>query len=335
MRFGISISGLIQEPQGGDAGRRLEEVVAWVQLARDLGYDYLYTGQHYLTAPYQSFQPVPLLARLAPESGDMGLVATLLLSVLQPVELAESLATLDAISGGRLVINAARGYRAEEFAAFGVEEGQAAGRLAEAITCLTRLWTESSVDFEGRYFRLSGARLGLRPRQQPHPPIWYAANADAAVRRAARMGLRWSINPHADRPTVERQARLYRQEAAAAGHDPERPLTMYRELYCAPTTEAAWREVAPYLTTKYQTYAGWGQARVLPDRDDFTAELRMLARDRFIIGDPATCAAEIATYARVGIDHFHFRMAWPGMPLELARRSLKLVAERVLPGFRR
>ena len=96
---------------------RLREILDWVAWTRDAGFDYISTGQHFLANPYEAFQPLPLLARLAPETGDMRLVATILMPLHQPVELAELTATVDVITGGRLTISASRGYR-EEMAHF-------------------------------------------------------------------------------------------------------------------------------------------------------------------------------------------------------------------------
>ena len=89
MQVGLSISGLIQQPAGRDMRARLREILDWVAWTRDAGFDYISTGQHFLASPYEAFQPLPLLARLAPETGDMRLVATILMPLHQPVELAD------------------------------------------------------------------------------------------------------------------------------------------------------------------------------------------------------------------------------------------------------
>ncbi|HZV49769.1 MAG TPA: LLM class flavin-dependent oxidoreductase, partial [Candidatus Dormibacteraeota bacterium] len=141
MRFGLSISGMVQHSRGADMRRRLREVLDWVAAARDLGYDYVSTGQHFLASPFQMLQPLPLLARLAPEAGEMRLLTTLLLPLHHPVELAELAATVDVITGGRLIIAAGRGYREVEYRAFGVRPGQVTGRMVECIECLRGLWS--------------------------------------------------------------------------------------------------------------------------------------------------------------------------------------------------
>lgn len=333
MEFGLSLSAMIQQPRGGDMRARLEEIVDWTEEARDLGFGYVLTGQHYLSYPYEALQALPLLARLAAVSGDMRLVTTLLLPLHHPVDLAERLATLDVICGGRLTVVAARGYREEEFRAFGFEARDATGRLVECLECLRRLWSGEAVRFAGRHFALDGATIGILPLQRPHPPVWLAAHADAAVARAARLGMPWSISGHVDLGTVERQVAMYREEARLAGHDGDVALPLGRELYCAPTRERAWEEAGKYLAGKYETYAGWGQDRALPGDASFRLPFEELARDRFIIGDPDDCERELRRYQALGIGRCHLRMIWAEMPAELARSSLRLFAREVAPRF--
>jgi alkanesulfonate monooxygenase SsuD/methylene tetrahydromethanopterin reductase-like flavin-dependent oxidoreductase (luciferase family) len=334
VRIGLALSGMAQQPQGADMGERLGELIDWVHLARDCGLDYVYTGQHFLTSPYQSLQPVPLAARLAAESGDMGLLITLLLPLLHPVDLAESLATLDWVTDGRLLVNVARGYRDEEFAAFGVHPREAAARMTECLHCLLALWSGEPVTFEGRHYRLDGAMLGLRPKQRPHPPVWVAANAEGAVLRAARLGLPWNINPHSDLATISRLIDRYRGAASEAGQDAEVALPLERELCCAPRRSEALQMAADYLGPKYATYRSWGQERVLPEGDGFAADFEELARDRFVIGTPSECAAELERYVALGVGSIHVRPFWPDMPEREARRSLELFAAEVVPRLR-
>ena len=312
---------------------RLREIIGWCHAARDLGYDYLSTGQHFLASPFEMLQPLPLLARLAPETGRMRLHTTLLLPLQHPVELAELTATVDVITGGRLIVSAGRGYREVEYEAFGVERADATQRLVETVECLRGLWSGSEFSYEGRFHRLDRVRIGILPIQRPHPELWIAANADAAVVRAARLGVAWNINPHADFATVERQVGLYRAAAAAAGHDASIPLPMGRELYCAPTRAEAIAEAGRYLHDKYQAYAAWGQDRELPGRQSFATSFEELAEARFVIGSPEDCLAELSSFADLGIGSCHLRMNWPGMPAELSRRSLELFAAEVLPAL--
>src|SRR5262249_7113399 len=196
MRFGLIISK--QHPPSVSMVERFREHVDQVRAARDAGFDLIVMGQHYLSTPFQELQPMPSLARLAAEAGTMRIGATvLLLPLLNPVDVAEQVATLDVICEGRFVFGAGLGYREEEYEAFGIQGKERVPRFLECLEVVKRLWAEDEVTHHGRYYRLTRARLALRPVQKPHPPIWFAANNDAAVERSARIADAWVINPHA------------------------------------------------------------------------------------------------------------------------------------------
>ena len=100
MKFGLSVP--VQHPPDEPGAERIRELIEQVKLARELGFDSLSASQHYLAAPFQYFQPIPLLARIAAESGKMTLITNiLLLPLYNPVDLAEQLATLtSSVTGG-------------------------------------------------------------------------------------------------------------------------------------------------------------------------------------------------------------------------------------------
>lgn len=332
MKFGTSLLGLVQQPRDEDLTQRMDEVIAWVNACRDNGFDYVITGQHYLLDPFQELQPVPLLARLIPESGDMELFATLIAPLQNPVDLAETWASLDRMSGGRMGLSMALGYRDEEYDAFGVDRSKRVRIFREVVDTLIALWTEDEVTFTGERFSLERAICTIKPVREPHVPIWIAANADVAIERAARWGLPWNINPHATYETIERQVGLYRAAAEEAGL-PRLGLPLHRELFCAPTRDEAFERARPFLAPKYAAYGQWGQDKALPGDEDFSIDFEALAEDRFILGDPDDCAREIERYRQLGVDRIHMRMNWPGMPLEPALEGLRRFGSEVIPRF--
>lgn len=139
MRFGLFINK--QYLPGESAYARYLEHLDQVRLARDLGYDTVIIGQHFLPTPFQEPQPVPLLARLAAESGDMRLGISILLgALLPPLEVAEMGATLDLITGGRFICGLGLGYRRVESDAFGVPMEQRVRRFEDNVQLIRRLW---------------------------------------------------------------------------------------------------------------------------------------------------------------------------------------------------
>ena len=334
MRFGLSLP--VQHPVGDDMSQRFAELLEMVRLARGAGFHHVSASQHYLAAPFQYMQPLPVLARVAAEVGEMTLGTGIMLLALQhPVDVAESLATLDVICGGRLVFGVGLGYRDVEFDAFGIPRGRRLSRFLEVLDVVRRLWTEERVTFHGEHFHLEDVGLTMRPRQKPRPPIVVAASNDKMVRRVARIGDAWAIAGHATLATLERQVALYRAALEAEGKPFPPPLfSLGKELYIARDMDTALREALPYLATKYEAYAQWGQDNVLPAGETFRLPIEQLRQDRFIVGDPAYCIEQIARHQeRLDIQQMGFRLHWPGMPHQRVMQAIELLGERVLPHF--
>ena len=331
MKIGFFITN--QYLPGESMPRKIEESAEQVRAARDAGFDLICTGQHYLAAPYQMSASFPLLARMAAEAGDMEVAATVVLVPLHnPVELAESVATMDAICNGRFIFGVGLGYRDEEYTAFGLERGERVSRLREALEVMKLLWTQEEVEFEGKYYRVPRVSPATRPVQQPHPPIWVAANNDVAIRRAARWGYPWLVNPHATMDMVASQWKGYKAALEQAGQPTPEALPMMRELYVAQDRETAYMESEPYLASKYAAYAAWGQDKALPGEESFSVPYQDLARDRFLLGSPEDVVGEIRRYEQeLGVNYLIFRMQWPGMSQEQTLRQIELLGREVIP----
>lgn len=338
MKFGIMV--MPQHLRTDVPVERFRQTVALTRLARDAGFDSIACGQHFLAPPYQNLQSIPLLARLAAESGSMSLVlSVVLLPLYNPALLAEDVASLDVISEGRVVFGVGLGYRDVEYQAAGIRRAERIPRFEETLTLIRRLWTEDDVTFHGRHFDLDHATCTIRPVQRPHPPIWVAANNDSAIRRAGRLRCAWLVNPHATTETLIRQTALYREALAAAGQEADSAgdleFPIIKELHVADTHEEALAVARPYLEKKYQAYADWGQDKELPGDESFRISFDELARDRFILGSVEEVVEQIdAQHRRLGVDHFIFRIWWPGMPVEHASRVVELLGAHVLPKFR-
>jgi alkanesulfonate monooxygenase SsuD/methylene tetrahydromethanopterin reductase-like flavin-dependent oxidoreductase (luciferase family) len=334
MQFGLQLNS--QHPTTETMRSRLQELLEQVRLAQAVGFHSIVAPQHYLAAPFQMFQPLPLLARMAAEADKMRLIAgIILLSLQNPVALAEEVGTLDAICNGRFTLGVALGYRAVEFQAFGVTKANAVPRLTEVLTVLKRLWTEEKVEHHGRFFTIPGVTLATRPLQHPHPPVWMGADSDPAVIRAARLADTWYINPHARLETLERQMMLYRDTLAKLGKPFPQEIPIRRELFVAKDRDTALRICMPYLERKYQTYVSWGQSGALPQEDTLDLPFDELRDQRFIIGSPDDCVEQLRLYhRRLGANHFLLRVQWAGMPQAQVLEAIALFGERVIPPLR-
>jgi len=336
MQFGLMMRA--QFPEGDDMQARFQELLEQARVANALGYSSLTKGMHYSPAPWRDLQQFPFLCRVMAEAPALRLnFGLVLLSLHKPLDIAEQIATVDVMSGGKVIFGVALGYREVEFLAFGTTQKERVKRFEENLEAVKRLWTEDAVDMVGSHFTLQGASVGTKPLQKPHPPIWIGANADPAIRRAARLGDCWYVNPHSRVDTIARQVEVYRRALDECGKPFPTEFPARREVFVARSRAEAIRLCAPFLGAKYQAYHQWGQSRAMPEGDnDLGAEFDDLIRDRFLLGSPDEVAEQMLVLHRTtGINHLIMSVQWPGMPQSLALDELHMLAEEVFPRVRK
>ena len=190
MRIGLYLS--LEHGRRDDMAARLRDLCELVRTARDAGFELLLAGQHFLVPQFQYLQPVPVLARIVVDSGDMEIGTDILqLPLLHPVQVAETVATLDQVCGGRFTLGVGLGYRPVEYESLGIRRQDRLARFIEGIDLIRRLWTEDRVTFRGEHFRVEDVSIAIRPAQAPRPPILVAATGDRMVRRAATLAGAW------------------------------------------------------------------------------------------------------------------------------------------------
>jgi len=335
MKVGIYLTN--QHPPGTDMVSALEEQLVMVRVARDRGWDAVASGQHYLSEGMVQLQLVPFLSRLAAEAGGMmGIAGVLLLPLHHPVEVAEHIASLDIIWKGNFAFGVGLGYRDAEFDAFRIPRGQRIRRFEECLALVKRLWTEDAVTTDSDVCRLDKVTMTIRPVQRPHPPIWFAATTDQAVRRAAGLGDTWFISPHATWPTLTHQLSLYRNELSRLGRPFPRELPMFREIFCAKDRRTALEIAGPCLAEKYGAYTRWGQDGALPSQETFQRPFEELIKDRFVLGSPEDCYEQLRPcWEKLRVTSLVFRTHWSGLPVSAALQSMRLISDELLPALRR
>lgn len=332
MQYSLFLRG--QYPQEDNMVVRFKEMAEIASLADKLGFSGICAGMHYASYPLQMLQQIPFLCRLAAEAPNCRIIpGIILLSLHKPIDIAEQLATLDVITDGKLVFGVGLGYREIEFNAFGTTQANRGPRLEENLNAIRRLWTEDRVNMKGSHFELNDVTISVKPVQTPTPPIWVGANADSAVRRAARLGDTWFINPHQRMETIERQLGIYQRELDSLGKPFPTELPLMREIFVAKSREEAMRLAKPYLEAKYQAYHSWGQDKAMPKGDDdLSLEFDSLLRDRFLFGSPDQISEQIIGYNRnLGVNSFVLGMQWLGMPKTMLADAIQLFAEEVMP----
>ena len=304
---------------------QLENLVEQVRSARDNGFKSLWAAQHFITAPMQMLQTVPLLARLIPEAKGMQVGPNILVfPALNPVLVAEEAATMDWLCDGNYVLGLGLGYREDEFVALGADFRNRVGRLREGIELVRKLWTGQRITHSGKHFQVNDAGIALVPKQRPGPPIWIAAVVDKAIQRAATLGDEWLITFYPTAKTLAGQLELYRQTRLTAGLPAAVDYPICRECYVGATMAQAIAQAQGPLQYKYAAYASWGQDDILDDADRFDQPFESFKDDRFIIGDEAYVRDELLRYRDVlGVKHFTLRMQWPGLDQALVLKSIQ------------
>jgi probable F420-dependent oxidoreductase len=320
MKLSLFLGG--QLDRGPTFGRQLEELAQQVECAERLGFDTVFLPHHHIAGvPY--LQPIPFLGFLAARTSRIRLgTAVLLLPLRHPVALAEELATLDIMSGGRITLGVGQGYREEELHAFAVPPAERGQRLEESIGVMRRLWSGESITVSSHFGTLKAAPAALPPVQPGGPPIWIGANGPRAIERAARVGDAWigsSSLPRRDLPaTLDR----FRAARRAAGKPPVAEYPVLREASVASTRGAARATLEQHLGAKIAAYARWGRAR--PDVEETIAECA-------IVGTPADAAAQIRGYHEdLGINHLILRVQWPGLAQDTALETIRRLGDDVV-----
>ncbi len=328
MRIGVQVGQVV--PRGYDLRRQWREQLEQFRAARDAGFDFVSWGHHWLIDPFQHFQPIPVLARFAAEAGGMDLVTGVLLTpLLNPVQVAEDIATLDHICEGRLILGMGLGYRAEEFEAAGFAMSERAARFEEGLTLMKRLWSDTEVTHHGRFYRLTGARPTARPYQRPHPRIWIAAMTEPAVRRAGRLGHPFYAIGTFRFDELRHALGVWRTALAEGGHQGPSDVPLHREFYVARTHEEARTRARTGVAAKYQGYASHG----LPGLGA-TPAIEALMEDPFVIGAPEECLEKLARFRELGVTHLALRLFWPDMSQADALGMIELTAT-LLPALKK
>ena len=331
MKIGVQVGQVVAA--GDDLQRQWLEQLEHFRACRAAGFDFVSWGHHWLIHPFQHFQPIPVLARFAAEAGDMDLVTGVLLTpLLNPVQVAEDVATLDHICRGRLIFGVGLGYRREEFEAAGSTMSERVPRFEEGLALMKRLWTADEVTHHGRFYRITGARPTARPYQRPHPRIWVAGMTDPAIRRAGRLGHSFYAIGTLTFEQLRHAFGVWREALAEGGHPVPPEIPVHREFYVAPTREEARARARPAVETKYGGYAQHGLPGV---GAGFTDGVERLMDDPFVIGSPDECLEKLARLHALGATHVALRLFWPGMTQKEALAMIELVAAKLLPTLHR
>lgn len=327
---------------------RYEEIVEQVLLAERLGYDRVWLVCHHFTT-FSRPSSLLTLSYLAAKTQRIRLgIGVQVLPLDHPLKVAEDVAVLDHLSGGRVDLGVGRGIQPEAFHGFNVPMSESTERFAEALGIIRGAWTQERFSHAGTFWQVPEITVQPRPLQQPHPPIWQVGVSPGSIERAARSGLNGLIGTYMNTlDEVHDDLEIWRRHLHVNGNG--RPLVAHNELvYVAETDEQAEAEAKP-SGLHYSREAGstWQGEEVsdggLPDNYDHwrtlaarTARLEWpdLFENRSLMGSPETVGAKVAQLQSSGVDELIVFSSFGGMPHAQTCRSLELFAKHVMPEFR-
>jgi alkanesulfonate monooxygenase SsuD/methylene tetrahydromethanopterin reductase-like flavin-dependent oxidoreductase (luciferase family) len=307
----------------------IDEAVEVVRAVAGMGFAWVSIGHHWISHPTVWPQPIPLLARLAPETGTLRLkTSMLLLPLLNPVDVAENVATLDHITHGRLDLGVAIGYREKELEAAGLTRKDRVLKLEESLDLMKRLWRGDEVTFDGAYTKVTAARMGFPPCQRPHPPLEMGAQSVGATRRAARLVDAVFFGPQVSWSDVARLVGVYREARAAEGPGTPGRALASRSLIVGASKEAAHAAARAYLERTFAMYRGWEmqEPTMVPLQLGFDASLD----DWTINGTPAQCLETIARAHERGLDGIGLTIYSLPRGVQARIDYLQMIAEEII-----
>ncbi|KNX37965.1 LLM class flavin-dependent oxidoreductase [Luteipulveratus halotolerans] len=313
---------------------RFQHVVRQAQWAEELGFDAYGVGERHAQRFVSSSPPV-VLSYIAARTSRIRLLTTVtVLSLLDPVRVAEDYATLDQLSGGRLDIIIGKGNDPEQNALFGYDlEGQW-DRNREKYELLRRLLHEENVTWSGRYRPdLVDATTQPRPLQQPSIPVWHgSASSTESTELAARFGEPlFSANGFHPLEKYAALIRHYRERWEAHGHAPADAVVGagFIALLVAPTSQEAVRTYRPAFEAFVRSPGA--QHNQLP----FTTVEEFIEQGSALVGSREQVIDKLGRYHEAfGHELTGIPLEVPGLPDDVVRRSVETFVSDIAPQLR-
>ena len=288
----------------------LRGLLEYAEVAEDLGFRTLSANDH-LLFPRPWLDGLTALAAVLAVTERTDLATTVALPVMWgPVPLAKSLAAVDLLSGGRLIVGVGPGSSARDYAAVGIPFEERWKRLDESVQALRALWRGESPPFEGKFYSTGGVTLEPYPAQRPGPPVWIGSwGSEAGLRRTARLGDGWLASAYNTTPEAFASAlgRLG-ERLRAVGRDPDRFPNAIATMFFHVSEDRATAEriikdvLSPMLNR--------------PEEE---------LRGRLLVGPAQECAEKLAAYQAAGAQRIFL---WP---MEDELRQLATFWEQVVP----
>jgi alkanesulfonate monooxygenase SsuD/methylene tetrahydromethanopterin reductase-like flavin-dependent oxidoreductase (luciferase family) len=327
LRFGIAHDFRNPPGSGITDATVYGEVLDQVVLAEQLGFDLCWFTEHHFVEDGYLPAWIPVAGAVLGRTSTMRVSTDIaLLPFYHPIRLAEDLAVLDNLSGGRVEMGVGMGYAPHEFAAFGIPVSRRVSLTEEGLDVLRLAWSGEAFSYHGKRHRFEDLRVTPAPVQPGGPPLWMAAMTEAGARRAARYGTHFL--PQGNRgDTLD----VYRAEVP----DPAaRRVGVIRSWLVTDDPERDWppvREAERYRMSTYARFFAEAKTSFSLGGDGRGGGIPQT----WVVGDAGHVTAELASFVEAfGITDLITWGAPPGLRTERMNASLERFATAVMPVLR-
>ncbi|HVH75287.1 MAG TPA: LLM class flavin-dependent oxidoreductase [Stellaceae bacterium] len=311
--------------------REILDQIAW---GEDNGFDDVWLSEHHFIEDGYLPSILPVAAAIAARTKRIRIASgVLLMPFHNPIRLAEDIATVDVISGGRFELGVGIGFKSEEFAGFGVPSKQRGARTDQSLDIVRRALSGETVTFKSEFFDFNNVRVTPAPIQKPHPPIWLGGFTPPALRRAVRFGDGFTV-PGANRGVYDRY--IAELKNANRATDNVRFASGFWCLIVSDDPEKTFAEAADHIIYQANNYSEWLSAGGLQPLAPHLHDREALRQSGLLqVVDPDTAISMIRNFSNeVPITHFYSWTLPPGLPPRWAEPYLELFAAKVIPAFR-
>jgi alkanesulfonate monooxygenase SsuD/methylene tetrahydromethanopterin reductase-like flavin-dependent oxidoreductase (luciferase family) len=317
------------------------EMLGTVKLAEELGFESAWLAEHHFQEDGICPSLLVTASAMAARTSKIKIGTSMfLLPLYRPVTVAEDVAVLDNISGGRFIFGVATGYRPNEYAGRGEERSGREKRMEEQLEIITKAWTRESFSHSGPHYEIPETSVTPKPLQKPHPPIWMGASTKAGCRRTAQWASSIVASPRHHLNEIREHFGIYRNYLKQFGKQPQH-YAVIREIYVADTQEKAEAEAKDAIMYIHAgMYGKYADVRPLTDdqgrpvKGGEAATTWDTHKQRFMVGTPDHVVKEIERYQReLGMDYLIGWMDFPGTDPAKTRNSVRLFAKEVMPHF--
>ena len=341
MEFGTFL--LLQSPSAQPSDTVFARGTEITQAADELGFRNMWLAEHHFSTYGYLSRPLTYALHLANKTQRIRVgTAVIVLPLHHPLVVAEEIATVDLLSGGRLDIGLGRGYQNYEFDRLGVKLNESRARWEEEVDVILLALKGKPFSYEGTYYQIPETTVFPHPVQQPHPPIWVTAQSLPSVEATIRRG--FNIITGGSGVPIER-LREFRQalDEHLETYKPDHPINVGTQRFTYVTdNEADAREAAEQARWNMRVTLSLrndyckvdnGHAVDVPLPNEPTTESIM--QDFTVIGTPDQCIRQIRRLQDVmGINHFNCSFYFGDLKQEKVLKSMRLFAEEVMPAFR-